>query len=155
MFQLKHRFFKSGYTLIESLVTLFFVAVLISLAVPAYQKYTIRLMISECVNGAAIARLGIAEYRQSFGAWPPSLAHAGIGPGDNSQHCRAVSNYQHTTGAFTIVVNDMAIDRDLGGIAPVMTPKLSSSYNIRWNCTRGNGTRPENVKYLPSSCRDG
>ncbi len=137
------------------MVTLLIVATLAAIAIPAYQKFTIRLMISECINGAAVAKLGITEYRQSFGAWPPSLTHAGLGGDNGSRYCQAVSNYQHTTGSFTIVVDDFEIDPDLGAIAPVMTPKLSSTYNISWDCTKGNGTHPENVKYLPLSCRDG
>jgi type IV pilus assembly protein PilA len=142
-----------GFTLIELMIAIAIVAILVAMAVPAYMNYTIRAKISECVNGAAVAKVQISEYRQSLGAWPPSLEEAGLETGDISHYCTGLNNYQSSTGAFTIDVNEGAIDPLLADITVVLKPfQIGSSGVINWNCSRGT-TAAEDLKYLPSTCR--
>lgn len=142
-----------GFTLIELMITIAIVAILVTLAVPAYKDYTIRAKITECISGAAVGKIGISEYRISLGAWPPTLEEAGLEVAGISHYCTALNNYQSASGAFTIDVNETAIEPGLGDIAPVMTPSEETTFVINWNCTRG-ATLPEDLKYLPSTCRD-
>jgi len=142
-----------GFTLIELMITIAIVAILVTLAVPAYKDYTIRAKITECINGAAVGKVGISEYRQTLGAWPPTMEEAGLEAAGTSHYCTALNNYQPSTGAFTIDVNEAIVEPGLGTIAPIMTPSEETMYVINWNCTRGT-TLPADLKYLPSTCRD-
>ena len=47
-----------GFTLIELMIAIAIVALLVAMAVPAYQDYTIRAKVTECMVGAAPARHG-------------------------------------------------------------------------------------------------
>jgi type IV pilus assembly protein PilA len=131
------------------------VAILVALAVPAFKDYTIRSKVAECINGAAVAKLAISEYRQSFGAWPPTFADAGLSTAGISHYCTGLTNYVPATGAFTIDVDEAAIDAALtvDSIHPVMTPNERTSGFIDWNCSSGTMAASD-LKYVPSTCRD-
>jgi len=148
--------FKSrGFTLIELMIVLTIIAILVTVAIPAYKDFTVRSKITECVNGAAVAKLQISEYRQSLGDWPLSDAHASIDtPAGSSQFCVGFSNYDANTGAFTVDIDENTISDSLGDISPVFTPTELTNNIINWSCSSGT-TPPANIKYLPGPCRDG
>lgn len=151
----KHEKSSRGFTLIELMVAVAIVAILMALAVPAYTDYSIRSKVAECINGASVAKVAISEYRQSLGPWPPSLLGAGLNAGGISHFCSSFINYQPSTGAFAIDINEAAVDSSLtaGALMPVMTPTETTSSIIDWNCSRG-ATSAVALKYLPSTCRD-
>ena len=143
-----------GFTLIELMIAIAVVAILVALAVPAYSDYSIRAKVAECINNAAVAKVGISEYRQSLGPWPPSLVDAGLDNSGLSHYCTKITNYQPSTGAFTIDINEAAIDSSLASDAlmPVLKPTATTGNMINWNCSRGT-TLAGNLRYLPSTCR--
>lgn len=141
-----------GITLIELMVALGIVAILVAFAVPAYKDYTIRSKIAECVNEAAVAKLTISEYRQTLGAWPANIEDAGLENAAVSKFCAGLESYETSTGAFTIDVDEPAIDPGLSPISPVLTPYMTTAGMINWVCTRGT-TSESNIKYLPATCR--
>ena len=142
-----------GFTIIELMIILAIVAILTALAVPAYKDYSIRSKIAECINGAAVAKIQISEYRQTLGPWPPSATDAGLVGTGISHYCNGFINYTPATGVFTIDVNEALVDPALGDISPLMTPRVATSNAINWNCSKGT-TPAGNIKYLPSTCRD-
>lgn len=144
-----------GFTLIELMITVAVMAILVAMAIPAYSDYSIRAKVAECINGAAVAKVGISEYRQSLGPWPPSLTAAGLNVTGISEYCAGLINYDQTLGAFTIDINEAAIDASLAAdsLMPVLTPTETASAVIDWNCSRGT-TGAASLKYLPSTCRD-
>ena len=147
----------TGFTLIELMIVIAIVAILVAIAVPAYKDYTIRTKVTECVNNAAVAKIQITEYRQTLGSWPPTAQEAGVetlSGTATSQFCNGFVNYDSSTGSFEIDVNELAVDVILSTVAPVMMPAQdTTSNNMNWDCNLGN-TSPNDVRYLPSSCRD-
>jgi len=142
---------QQGFTLIELMIVIAIVAILVALAVPAYQDYTIRAKVAECINDAAVSKLQISEYRLTTGGYPTSSDEAGITSSTGAtQYCTATQ--YGSAGAFTVHVDENAVDTSISGsIEAVLTPSSSNS-GIDWTCKRGN-TSSDNYKYLPSTCR--
>ena len=69
---------QQGFTLIELMIVIAIVAILVALAVPAYQDYTIRAKVGECINAAAVPKLSISEYYETVGTFPADLDEAGM-----------------------------------------------------------------------------
>ena len=150
---------QQGFTLIELMIVVAIVAILVALAVPAYQDYTIRAKVAECVNGAAVPKLQISEYFETVGDWPPDAANAGIVNSGISDKCLGYVGYNDggTTASFQIDV-----DESVNGVAaptgatlqPQMTGNNNASGGVDWVCSRGT-TDSNSLKYLPSTCRGG
>lgn len=147
---------QTGFTLIELMIVIAIVAILVALAVPAYQDYTIRSKVAECINGAAVGKLQISEYRETVGLYPPTGDLAGIpgtaGTAGDTQFCNPMTYTAGTTGVFQVNVDIANVDTALTGVIQgVLTPTFTNA-GIDWACTRGT-TSTQNYKYLPSTCR--
>ena len=150
---------QQGFTLIELMIVIAIVAILVALAVPAYQDYTIRAKVGECINNAAVPKLSVSEFRETTGAYPADSDQAGIGTATgDTQYCDAITyTGGSTTGVFQINVNETDVDTSLTGstLEAIMTPTISSdvtSAGVDWTCSRGT-TAASWYKYLPSTCR--
>ena len=150
---------QQGFTLIELMIVIAIVAILVALAVPAYQDYTIRAKVAECINNGAVPKLAISEYRETVGSYPADANQAGFsGETGNTQYCdNSTYSNSSTTGIFTINTDESAIDAALSSftVQAVMEPTPSSqvtSAGVDWTCKRGS-TSPGAYKYLPSTCR--
>jgi len=145
---------QQGFTLIELMIVIAIVAILVALAVPAYQDYTIRAKIGECVNAAAVPKLQVSEYYETVGSMPADVSVAGIVGTGASQFCENYAVYNATADAadFRIEVNETAVASGLGTIQPQMNGTNNASGGVDWRCSRG-GTAVADLKYLPSTCR--
>ncbi|NNL95819.1 MAG: hypothetical protein HKO64_09380, partial [Xanthomonadales bacterium] len=117
----------------------------------------VRTKVGECVNGAAVPKLAISEYRESSSptAWPgDGDAAATSSPAGSSQYCSGFDGYSSTSGQFQINVNETAVGSALGAntIQPALTPTDNGQGGVDWRCSRGTTASPA-VKYLPSTCR--
>jgi type IV pilus assembly protein PilA len=147
---------QQGFTLIELMIVIAIVAILVALAVPAYQDYTIRAKVGECINAAAVPKLQISEYFETVGNFPGDISVAGIVNQGASQYCDVYATYtpsSNVSALFLIEVNEANV-----GLPPANTlrPRMigtpSGSGGVNWACTRG-GTGAADLKYLPSTCR--
>jgi prepilin-type N-terminal cleavage/methylation domain-containing protein len=59
----------AGFTLIELMIVIAIVAILVALAVPAYEVYTIRAKVTECIAATAPPKIAITEYYQTTPFW--------------------------------------------------------------------------------------
>jgi type IV pilus assembly protein PilA len=148
---------EKGFTLIELMIVIAIVAILVTIAVPAYQTFSIRAKVAECISASAPYKTSISEFRQTNGQFPANMAEAGIYTGpQTSQYCRYFM-YNNARGPM----GDFAVEVDMAAISPsmtlprmqlIMSPVVSHGGAIDWYCTRGWGG-PESLKYMPTNCR--
>jgi type IV pilus assembly protein PilA len=144
-----------GFTLIELMIVIAIVAILVTLAVPAYQDYVVRAKVAECISGAAPIKLEIYEYRELVGSWPPDAnAARTAAPAGQSNYCVGFQHYKTVEGSFEINVNEAAV-----GVHPSreinvqLMPVLNAQGRIDdWLCLSRH-TEVANLKFLPSNCQ--
>lgn len=143
-----------GFTLIELMIVIAIVAILVALAVPAYQDYAVRSKVIECISAAAPIKLGISEYRQTLGSWPPDATIAGtVAPAGQSNYCVGFQHYKDKEGSFEINVNEVQVGvLSSQEINVQLMPVLNAQGSINWFCLSRH-TKGANLKFLPSNCR--
>src|SRR6056297_3808675 len=97
-----------GFTLIELMIVIAILAILMAIAIPAYQDYSVRAKVSECVNAAAPLKVAVSEFAISDGNLPADADEAGITEADfQSPFCDTL--VVGANGVFTIGADEGAI----------------------------------------------
>jgi len=133
---------QKGFTLIELMIVIAILGILIAIALPAYQDYSIRTKNTECLNIAAALKLAVAEYRQSEGAFPATQADAGY-VFTASKYCSSVSSAANVITAVTTAT---------GGPATYTLTGTANSSAITWVCA--SSVTATNPGWVPKECRN-
>ena len=138
---------QGGFTLIELMIVIAILAILMAIAIPAYQDYTVRANISECVSIAGGAKTFVSETASSNGTLVGNLggtAAAQYTQPVATDNCGQVSVAD--TGTVTVPYDVSGLTGNL-----VFTPTQAAlTDNIQWACTNSGNA---NANQLPAECR--
>ncbi|SDY63684.1 type IV pilus assembly protein PilA [Lysobacter sp. yr284] len=135
-----------GFTLIELMIVIAILGILIAIALPAYQDYSVRTKNAECLNVAAAAKLAVTETAQDRGGLDKVDATNTGYEFVASKYCASVK-IEATNG---VIVTEATA---LSGGNPIAKFKLvptADKGRIDWACTETNGAKKSQ---LPAECR--
>lgn len=135
---------QKGFTLIELMIVVAIIGILAAVAIPAYQDYTVRARVSECVGLMAGAKTTVMENASSGSAFA-----SGYNANAATANCGAVA----ISDAGIITVTSTA----KAGTVPLTltpTPALVAgtppAAAVTWVCS----TTADKQKFVPAECRN-
>jgi len=137
---------QQGFTLIELMIVIAILGILMAIAIPAYQDYTVRAKVSEGLNVAGAAKLAVAETYQTNGDWPSKNESAGLTPPASIKG----NNVASVTVSESLLTIAYTNDNNLNGKALVLKA-TDQGGSVSWEC--GHDGTTVDPKYLPSNCR--
>jgi len=138
---------QQGFTLIELMIVVAIIGILSSLAMAAYQTYSIRAQVAEGLQLSAPFKPAVAEFHSANGVFPTDNTDAGLAAPGNyiGKYVKSIS----LTGPVVSIQYGNDANAKINGQTVVLTA-VSSGGSVSWACASG-GVIPNT--YLPSACR--
>lgn len=138
---------QTGFTLIELMIVVGIIAIIISLAIPAYQVYAVRAKVGEALSVSAAAKIGVTEACQTNPLLTPTNSNSGY-------------SFTASTYVSTVVIGGTCtaptIQLTTQGVGATPAPVLVLTGNYTqgagrysWICSRQAG----NSNHVPPTCR--
>jgi type IV pilus assembly protein PilA len=138
---------QTGFTLIELLIVVAIIGVLVAVALPMYQRYTIRSQVAEGLSLSSGAKDAVGTFYMNHGTWPTDNSEAGL-----ATETEIVGNY---TAQVAVVDNVIQIQygvrahSEISGETVTLTA-FDNSGSIDWTCASAGVIED---RHLPDVCR--
>lgn len=155
-----------GFTLIELMIVITIIGILASLAVSAYQTFTVRAQIAEGLTFASGIKVPIVDAYTNGGVAPANRQAAGLTPLPTDTRGSYVSSVEIDNGRVDITFGGPLSHQDIIGAVLTLTPYETIGNTIGWRC--GYAPAPQgallnggaghiaptvDTRYLPATCR--
>lgn len=155
-----------GFTLVELLIVIVSIGLLASLAVAAYQTYTVRAQVAAGIDFAARTKAPVVDAYTNGGVAPANRVASGMTPIATDTRDSYVSSVEIEDGRIDVTFGGPLAHQDIISTTLSLTPYVTSRNIIVWRCGfaapptgallhGGSGHVAPTVdpRYLPASCR--